>query len=159
MVSYIIIGAILALPLVLGLFLRVNTSHLFLSLLSGELLQRYFQDDVVLVVRSFIKNDAVAAYSGLIILLLPMVLTALFLRHTLSKGKAILNAVPLLITGIVFVAFAVPLLPEKPLLLVTETQLGKQVYKSTDLIVGLMVLLQLLSLWLLGRFSKEKNHK
>jgi hypothetical protein len=159
MQAYILLGALLGLPLLIGLIARVSTAHLFLALLSGELLQRYFGDDAVLAARTFVKDGAVQDYIGLAILVLPMVLTAVFLHHTLSKGKAVLHALPLAITGIIFAAFAADLLPVGLRSQLEGNHYGRMLLDSTDFIIGIMILLQLVSVWLFGRSAEKRSRK
>ena len=158
MIPYVMLGLMLGLPLLLGLVFRVSTSHLFLALLSGELLQRYFGDDAVLALRTFVKDGRVQDYVGLAILVLPMILTALFLNHTLSKGKTLLHIIPLAISGIVFAAFAAELLPGALHSQLESNHYGRMLLDSTDFIIGVMVFLQLVSVWLFSR-SAEKHGK
>ncbi len=157
MQAYILLGVLLGLPLLIGLFFRVSVSHLFLALLSGELLERYFKDDAILALSATVRKDAVLEYAGLAILVLPMLLTALFLRHTLSKGRVILHTIPLIISGIVFAAFAAPLLPGGLQSQLRDNQYGSILINSTELIIGAMVLLQLVALWI--NASSEKHKK
>lgn len=159
MIPYIMLGLMLGLPLLLGLFFRVSTSHLFLALLSGELLQRYFGDDAVLAMRAFVKDGRIQEYVGLAILVLPMILTALFLHHTLSKGKTLLHIIPLAISGIVFAAFAAELLPNALHSQLENNHYGRMLLDSTDFVIGVMVLLQLVSMWLFSRSSEKHGRK
>jgi hypothetical protein len=159
MVAYIILGLVLGLPLLLGILLRVGTSYLFFSLLAGELLVRYFADDAELVLRLVIRNPSVAAYAQLAVLLLPVLLTALFLRHTLTKGKLFLHIVPMLLTGFVLAAFALPLLPHNLQDQVSTVQAGQQILKGSDAIIGAVIFLQLVSLWFMNRAHEGKHGK
>ncbi len=157
MQAYILLGVLLGLPLLIGLFFRISVSHLFLALLAGDLLERYFKDDAILALSTVVRKDAVLEYAGLAILVLPMLLTALFLRHTLSKGKALLHIIPLAISGIIFAAFAAPLLPGGLQAQLRDNHYGSMLINSTELIIGAMVLLQLVALWL--NASSEKHKK
>ena len=159
MIGYIILGTTLGLPLVLGILFRVNTSFLFLGLLGGELLMRYFGDDATLVLSTFVNNKQVEAYAELAVLILPVFLTAFFLKHTLSKGKLFLHFIPFLITGIVFAAFALPVLPAAAQAEVRSLEIGNQFLSSIDFIVGIMVFLQLVALWIGNRAKPDKKHK
>lgn len=161
MVGYIIIGALLGLPLLLGIIFRAGTSFLFLSLLAGELLARTFGDETELIIGSVPRARPAAAYAKLAVLLLPVLLTALFLRHTLSKGKVLLHLLPLVATGVILAAFALPILPEVAQAKVKSVNLGHQLLDKSEIIVGIMLLLQLIALWLLNRsheHSKKKHH-
>lgn len=159
MLGYIIIGAVLLLPLALGLVFRVGAPHLFFSLMAGELLARYFGQDIGKVAEPLARNAA-SAYGEIALLLMPIFLTAYFLKHSLTKGKAILHIVPLLITGLVLAAFLLPMLPADIQNLVRNIPLGQQLLNINRLIIGAVVALQLVALWVLNRNrGKEKDKK
>lgn len=161
MTGYILLGALVGLPLLLGFIFKVSTPHVFLALLAGELLERYWVDDAELTLNTFIKNENIIQYTGLVLLLLPVILTSVFLKNTIGRKKTILHMLPLLITGVILAAFALPLLPETIRSQVTSTHYGNMLYRSIDFIVGIMILLQLLELWLFKRGSgdHEKHGK
>ena len=159
MTGNIILGVALGSPLLIGLLFRINTSFLFLSLLAGELLARYFGDDADLALRATFNNDRMAEYAELIVLVLPIVLTVVFLRNSLSKGKMVLHFIPLAVMGLVVAGFALPLLPETIKGQVEATRAGGELLRASDVIVGGVVLLQLITLWLTGRPEKGSSRK
>lgn len=158
MAAYILLGALICLPLALGIIFRVATNHLFLALLAGELLERYFADDAELVLRTVIHSEEVLHYVGIVLLTAPVVMTAVFLHHTIGRNKTILHMLPLLITGVIFAAFALPLLPEGVQSQITSTHYGNMLHESIDFIVGTLIFLQLVELWLFKR-SHEGHGK
>lgn len=165
MTPYIILGVLLALPLLLGVAFRVSASALFFSVMAGELLGRYFHNEVAAFARSTFKTQASAEYSEAFIILLPLFLTALFMHGSISRGKTILHIIPLAITGIVLAAFVLPILPYEIQQQVMTVPLGKQLLDTSNMIIGVVVFLQLISLWLLSRAPgephghKKKKHK
>jgi hypothetical protein len=159
MTAYIILGIVVGLPLLLGMLLRVNTSYLFFSLMAGELLSRYFSDDAELVLRLAVRNQGVQAYAELIVLILPILFTALFLRKSLSKGKLWLHFIPMLLTGVVFAAFALEMLPFELQRQIRSVEVGQQLYQSREIIIGGVVFVQLIGLWLLNRVRGDKHGK
>lgn len=160
MEAYIIIGAVLAFPLVLGLFMRVSAPHLFFSVMAGELLARYFGDEAESALHTMFNMPQVTEYGHLIVLIIPILLTAIFLRGTLKHSKLLLHIFPLAITGLVFAAFALPLLPASMLVTVQSTELGAQLLNVNSTIIGVVIIVQLLGLWLLNRGEKSgKKHK
>lgn len=161
MTGYIILGVVLGLPLLLGLLFRVNTPHLFFSLMAGELLARYFGDDAERFISALSRNHTAGAYGEAAVLILPVVLTALLLKGTMSKGRVVLQLVPLAITGVVLAAFLLPILPDAVQNHVRELEIGRRLLDRSDLIVGIVVLFQLVTLWLLNRSREhgKKHHK
>jgi len=159
MVPYIIVGVVIGLPLALGMIFRVSTSHVFFSLMAGELLARYFGSEAKVILDALTRNHNVGAYAELAVLVLPMILTAVLLKGSLSKGKAALHFAPLLVTGIVFAAFVLPILPVAAQDQVKTIEAGRQLLNTSNLIVGGVVLLQLVALWLLnGGKGHSKKH-
>jgi hypothetical protein len=166
MIPYAILGVLLGLPLVLGVAFRVNTSHVFFSLMAGELLAHYFGHDVGTIVHSVIRSDYILQYAVPALIVLPLVLTAIFLHGTVSKGKLVLHLIPLLITGVVLAAFVLPDLPAAAQSEVQTVEAGRQLLDLSSVIVGGVVFVQLVSLWLLnraheggeGHHGKKKHH-
>lgn len=158
MVPYAILGALLGLPLLIGLLFRVSTSHIFFSLMAGELLGRYFGHDAGDIVHSVIRSPYVMEYAEAVILVLPIFITAVFLKGTLAKGKVIFHFIPLLVTGVVLAAFVLPTLPVAAQDQVKTIEAGRQLLDLSGLIIGAVVFLQLVSLWLLNRAHGEGHH-
>lgn len=161
MLPYVILGAMLAFPILLGLFFRVSASHIFFSVMAGELLARYFAHDAESVLASTVKNDQVTQYGELILLVVPILLTALFLKGTISHGKAILHTVPLAITGLVFAVFSIPLLSTELQDSLRSIPVGNYVFDLSNAVIGIVVGAQLVTLWILSRSeaTKKKKHK
>lgn len=157
MEAYIILGFLFGLPLLVGLLFRVNTSFLFVSILAAEILERYFRYDAELVLRTFLKNEAILAYTGLVMLVVPVLLTGVFLHGSLSRARSLMHFLPLVLCGIVFAAFAGPLLPAVIQAEVIQVPAGAILLDSAQLIVGVTVLLQLLALWFLSKPKKDKE--
>ncbi len=164
MIGYIILGIAVGIPLFFGFIFRVNSSYLFFAVMAGELLSRYFGDDAEIVIKTFSNKEWLTHYAEVIVLLLPVILTALFLKNTIEKSKLFYMWIPLLVTGVVLAAFALPTLPSDILTQVTQTEHGEKIYASIELIIGIVVAFQLLSLWLLnkghsgGHKKKHKKH-
>lgn len=159
MIPYVVLGTVLGLPLLLGLIFRVSTSHLFFSLMAGELLGRYFGEDVGIIVNSVARSQRVADYAEVSVVVIPLILTAIFLKGSLSKGKVIFHFIPLLVTGVVLAAFTLPALPAAAQDYIKQTEAGNQLLGMSSVIVGVVVFLQLVSLWLLNRPSGHgKKH-
>lgn len=162
MTAYIILGTVLATPLLLGILLRINTSHLFFSLMAGELLSRYFTDDAELVIRLAVRNPQVTEYADVIVLVLPVLITGLILKKSLKKNKIFLHFIPLLLTGVVFAAFVLPMLPSNIQQQIISQEYGAQFMNSIEVIIGAVIFVQLVSLWLMNRVHDDKhgkNHK
>lgn len=153
----ILLVSLLALPLVLGLVFRVATSHIFFSLMAGELLGRYFGHDIDSSAKAVNDTKILAGYGEVILIVLPLLLTAFFMKGTLSRGRSLLHIIPLIITGFICATFVLPTLPDAVQKLVREVPAGVWLLDLNKMIVGVMVALQLISLWLFNRKEKSKE--
>ena len=155
MTGQIILYAILVFPLVLGLALRVSTSHLFFSLMAGELLARYFGHDIAKLAEQNAHKSSSFPIGELALIILPMILTAIFLRGSVTKSKLVLHIIPLAITGVVFSAFVLPILPADIQTQIASGRVGAYLLDLNRAIIGSVVVLQLVSLWLFRRRGKK----
>src|SRR3954464_13344246 len=101
MTSLFILAGIAGATILLALFLRVNSIVLFTSVAVGDLLMRYMGENATLVVASAYRGNNGDVFAKLGLLLIPVVLTLLFSRHSVSRAKTILHLVPIIATGIV----------------------------------------------------------
>jgi hypothetical protein len=159
--AFLILGVLIALPVIFGLTMRVSASHLFFSVMAGELLARYFGHDAFSVIESFSRNTTLAGYAEAIVLTIPLVLTAVFLKGSLSRGKTVLHIIPFAVTGIVYAAFMLPVLPGSVQEIIKNNSITNQFFGIDSFIIGIIVFFQLVALWLLNRgHSKHgKKHK
>ncbi len=158
--EYIVIGILLGAPLAMGLLFQIRASQLFFAILASELLARYFGHEAELVASSVSNSDRLAAFGEAIVFVLPIILTAIFLRGSVRGGRAILNIIPLAVTGIVFAAFMLPILPADLQAQARDTWLGAQILDLNVLIVGGIVMLHFISLWFIeGKEHHSKKHK
>lgn len=136
-------------PVALILLLRTNAAVVFLSLCAGALLVQFAGNEAGLVGSALGNNsDVLNQYFKLALLLLPVVLSAIFLRKTMSGPKGVLNIVPALAVGIVGVLLAVPLLPEAPQNTITALNGWTMLEQSKEFVVVLGALASLMVLWL-----------
>lgn len=159
MESYIVLGLLLGGPLLLGIFMLVGAPHLFFALMAGELLERYFGAEIQSGLAASTDNEIILGYTKIAVMVLPVLLTAIFFRKSLKKSKSILHIIPWLATGLVFAAFAAPLLPLESQANLQQTTAGAWIMESTSLIVGSMVILQLVYAWTLHNPKHEEHHK
>lgn len=155
----IILGLIVGLPLALGLLFRVSTSHIFFSLMAGELLSRYFGNDFELQTNAFSQQVSFNGYGEIALLTIPMILTAFFLRKSISGGKTILHVLPLIITGVIFAAFIAPILPIELQNDLRAFKIGDWLFHLNKAIIGIMITMQLIALWLFSRGENSRKEK
>lgn len=148
----------LAFPLGLGILFRVSASALFFSIMAGELLGRYFAEEAERSL-NVMFGEKLSHYGEAIILILPVILTAIVMRNTLAKSKVILNVVPLLIAGVVFTVFLLPVLPFHLQTSIRSTPYGDYFFELNSAIIGIVILSQLVILWLFDRGENKKGKK
>lgn len=149
---------IAALPALAAIVLRVNAVLLFASIAAGELLVIRFGDDAELVVSMAMRGDGAAVVARLIVLFLPVALTLLFARKSVSGSKMALHIIPILATSLLIAALTYPFLSAEFQQKVLASPHGKQLVSSMDIIVGVAVVFDLLLLWWTHR-PKKHDHK
>ncbi|MDB5175610.1 MAG: hypothetical protein JWM81_468 [Candidatus Saccharibacteria bacterium] len=162
----IILAAIVLVPIVLLMVLRINAALVFLSLCLGNVLVQYVSDDAKWFMDMFGSSHAtqtVAPGNNLIkviLLLLPTVLTAIFMIRTVKGARLILNVLPAAGVGLLGSLLVVPLLASGLSHDIVSSPLWKQAQMAQDLIVGTSALVCLLVLWLQRpkSGSLEKHH-
>ena len=153
-IALITLIAIIVVPIVVLMFLRVNAALVFLSLCLGAVLTQFVADDAGWFM-TLASGDVPQAGSltessiKLGLLLLPVILTTIFMVRTVhGHGKLFLNLLPAAGVGFLGALLAVPFLPAEAAANVTGSSLWTEVSKLQDTIVGLSALLCLFVLWL-----------
>ena len=173
MTPSIILGAIVLVPLLLLMVLRINATFVFLSLCLGDVLVQFVAADA----NSFMSllqsthaapvTDSIASGSNLVrlvLLLLPVILTALFMIKTVKGAKLLLNILPAAGVGLLGGLLIVPLLSAGLSHNIIASPLWVQVSRAQNLIVGSSALICLLVLWLQrpktggGEDKRGKHH-
>lgn len=169
MTPAITLALIVAVPIVLLMLLRINAVLVFLSLCLGDVLVQFVAGDANTVFTQLhsshvtplihISNDNVK----LGLLLLPALLTAIFMIRTIQgASRLLLNALPSAGVGLLGALLIVPLLPSGLSHNIIGSSLWLQVLRTQDLIVGASAVVCLLVLWLqrpkTGHGGKHRKH-
>ena len=116
MTPSIILGAIVLIPVLILMVLRINAALVFLSLCLGYVLVQFVADDAnsfVSLIKTAPGADKVANTNNfiqLLLLLLPVVLTSLYMIKTVKGAKLFLNIFPAAGVGMLGALLVVPLL-------------------------------------------------
>ena len=164
----ITLAAIVLVPVVFLMVLRINASLVFLSLCLGNVLVQFVAKDttdLLTLHADQVTQKVSSAGSNVIklgLLLLPVVLTAIFMIRTVNgRGKLALNLLPAAGVGLLGGLLVVPLLPSGLSHNVVRSDLWTQATRAQDLIVGASALVCLLVLWLqrpkAGKHDKHKH--
>jgi hypothetical protein len=144
-------------PIVLLMVLRVNAALVFLSLCLGNVLVQFVAPDASSFMTLFAAHaphslsttHASNTTIQLILLLLPTILTTIFMIRTVRSGARLaLNLLPATGVALLGSLLIVPLLPAGLSHTILSSSLWGQVQRTQDLIVGSSALICLLALWL-----------
>lgn len=156
----IILIALLAVPLVLLMALRINAAIIFLSLCLGNVLVQFIGTDAGTLLSSTAARapgilPASQSYINLILLLLPVVLTMVIMIHTVQGPKLAFNILPAIGVSVLGVLIAVPLLSAGLTGAITGLSLWHKLEALQSLVLSATALLCLLFLWM----QRPKVHK
>ena len=149
-----VLAAIVLIPVLVLMLLRVNAALVFLSLCLGNVLVQFIAPDANSFLALFSAHVPHGVDTGnntikITLLLLPVVLTAIFMIRTVrGHGRLVLNLLPAVGVGMLGGLLIVPLLPAGLSHNIIDSSLWSQAQRAQDLIVGTSALVCLLVLWL-----------
>jgi hypothetical protein len=146
-------------PLIAGLLLRVNAVFLYLSVIAGKIMLMFVGDDAAIAVGGFIRGQNSQLISSMFLLLIPAILTLIFLRGSLPKSQVFLQIPALIATGATLYIFAIPLFTSGIVESVLSSEIGKSVNSSQDLIVASSSLIVLVTMWVINKSHHGNHHK
>lgn len=159
----ILMAGIVAITTLLIVLARTKAALVFMALCVGAVLSNYVGDTALDMAQLFIKGytETTGALVQIGLLLLPVLLTLLFLSRTISSSKFILNIFPALLTGIAVLFLVVPLLPPGTSGSIYATDTWNQLAQYQAALLSAAALLSLAQLWAGGHASriKDKRHK
>lgn len=158
MIPLIVIGAIVFVPILLGLLLRVNAIFIFMSICIGYFLQFALSDDVDLALATIIKGSNSIDIVRFVLLCAPILLTIFVLRKTAGRGM-IFQLVPLLFSGLLLGAIALPLLSPGTEQAIYNSTYGGSIRGAQDLIIAAAVISNMLLMWNLFRHTSKRHGK
>jgi len=147
------------------LFLRINAALVFLSLCLGNVLVQFVANDATSWVTNF--SDSISFVPlpenklvSIILLLLPPLLTAIFLIRTVhGNAKLALNVLPATGVGLLGALLVVPLLTPGLSHNIVASSLWDQAHSAQEIIVGGSAIVCLLVLWLQRPSTGGKHGK
>jgi hypothetical protein len=154
MTPLVTLALIIFIPVLVLMFLRINAVLVFLSICLGDVLVQFVVPDSKTMITMFAGSNAHIAglltnNINIVLLLLPVALTAVFMIHTVHGGaKLILNLLPAIGAGLLATLLVVPLLSAGLRHNIIDSSLWTQVERAQDLIVGSSSVICLLVLWM-----------
>ncbi|HET7320356.1 MAG TPA: hypothetical protein VFI84_02080 [Candidatus Saccharimonadales bacterium] len=156
--SQITLVALIAVPIVFLMALRINAALVFLSLCLGDVLVQFASNDASSTLTAMGIHLG-AETVKLFLLAVPTVLTTIFMIRTVKMGSRLLiNVFPAAGVGFLGALLIVPLLPPGTTHNVTNSALWTQVQNAQVLIVTVSTLMCLLVLWLQRPKAGEGKH-
>jgi hypothetical protein len=154
MTPLITLALIIFVPVLILMFLRINAVLVFLSICLGDVLVQFVAPDSKTMITTFAGSNAHLANMlsnniDIVLLLLPVVLTAIFMIHTVHGGaKLILNLLPAIGVGLLATLLVIPLLSAGLRHNIVDSSLWAEVERAENLIVGSSSIICLLVLWM-----------
>jgi len=158
----ILMALITLIPIVLMIVLKTRAALVFMALCAGSVLATFASKATLDLVQSFYSNYSFTAESVVLVtlLVLPALLTTIFLRRTVTGSTFMLNLVPTILTGIMTLLLVVPLLPPGVRYTIFRTEIWGQIVQYQGVIVGVAVFISCLQLWTGSKGLKhKKKHK
>lgn len=158
LILLVLIGLV---PVVMIVLFRVKAAFVFMSLAVGVILSNYVGDTALDMVQTFVRgyNATTQSVVQLGLMIVPVLLTLLFLNRSLSSSKTIINIFPALLTGVTILFLVVPLLPPGTANGVYGTSIWMQLNPYQAALISGGALISLVQLWASGQGSKEKGKK
>lgn len=141
--------ALVVIPVLLLVLLRVNAAIVFLSLCLGSVLVQFVGSDAQSVVNGASVNPQISNNTvRLVLLLAPAVLTLIFMIRTVRPPMRFINILPAIGVGFLTALLIVPLLPPGIGHNIVHSDLWDQVQNLRSVIVAASAVICLLFLWL-----------
>jgi hypothetical protein len=156
--------AIIAIPVALLTFLRINATMVFLSLCLGQVLVQFVGDEASRTV-GIIASDGSTSPElvSLGLLIAPAIFTSLFTLYSVKGNlKLILNVLPALAVGMLTFLLAEPFFSAGMRGAIESTVVWDMVKGLQVIVVGASAIISLFFLWLQRPKSvpkEEKHHK
>lgn len=157
----IVIGIITITPVVLILLLRSKVAVVFLSLCAGSILATFVGQTATEFMQIFIRNpnEVIESIVQLILLLLPALLSIIFMRRSANGANVVFNIFPASLTGIVMLLLVVPQLPSGLQNSIMQTNIWEQLVNYQAVLVGSAVFISMVQVWSGNRGARRKKGK
>lgn len=160
MIDYIV-AAIVFVPALLFMMLRVNAAQVFLGLCLGAVLAQVAAGDATTIIDSFRSGQTVNAnLVALVLLLLPPAITAILTIRSIKPRYYLVQLIPALGVGAAGLVLANVYLSQNWQNQLAESQLFTQIDNLGVIIIGASAFLCLLQIWLLRprKFGDKRRH-
>lgn len=159
MTPLVLLAVIIGLPLLVSIVFRVSSVYLYVSVVAGKLLLTYVGDDAAVALGGLIRNQYSQIFSSLFLLLFPLVITGILLKHSITKSKLVLHFAAYLATFATLYIFVLPTLATGTVGAVINSPIGRPINNFQDIIVAGSALIVLVTMWLTSRGHSAGHHK
>ena len=155
-----LIGAMLAVPVILLLVLRINAATVFLSLCLGSVLVQFVGPDAHSFASFFLPNKAINdSFISLGLLLVPVVFTMLIMVHTVRGGmRTVINLIPSLTVSVLGLFLAEPLFSPGLRGAIETVTIWHGLQRGQTIVVSISAIISLFFLWL-QRSKRSRSHE
>ncbi|HSX46447.1 MAG TPA: hypothetical protein VLF87_00435 [Patescibacteria group bacterium] len=154
----ILLGLLVGLPLVASILLRIKPLYLFVSIVTGYFLVSFLGDTAELTFTSIVHVSHPDVVIRLILLLLPVVITWLLMRKTLSAAALPFQFVLLVGDSLLLAAFVLPLLTSGTQGAIYATHVGSIARQAQDVLVAGVAVLHVLVMWIMRPRHQDGHH-
>jgi hypothetical protein len=154
----ILLGALAGIPLLVTAGLRIKPLYVFVSLVTGYFLVAFLGDTATLTFSSFVHAAHADTIVQMALLILPLAITALLMRRTLSAAALPFQFILLLADSLMLAAFILPLLTPGTQGAVYATPYGHVVHQAHDIIIAGVAVLHVLVMWIMRPRHHEDHH-
>ncbi|HSX23498.1 MAG TPA: hypothetical protein VLE74_00130 [Candidatus Saccharimonadales bacterium] len=154
----ILLALLAGLPLILTTLLRVKPLYLFVSIVIGYFWVQYLGESAELVMRSLVQVSHPDVVIRLGLLLVPFVLTLLFMRKTLSTSALPFQFILLVADSALLTLFLLPLLTPGTQGAIYQTHAGNVVRQAHDVAIVAVAALHLIVMYMTKPASHVKGH-
>jgi hypothetical protein len=165
MTPLVLIAAMVAVPVLVLILLRINAAIVFLSLCLGSVLVQFVGKDTSSFINLFSGSKLVTNYGAtLILLLLPVIFTMIVMIGTVrGTFRLVLNFFPAIAVGVVGLLLAEASFTPGLQHAISNTTAWHDLQKLQVLVVGVSTIVSLLFLWLQrpkhAGHDEGKHHK
>ncbi len=154
-----LLAGIIAVPAVLMFLLKSNPAIAFLSVCAGGMLQQFCTRRVTDLASAQKLPQSDTDHLSLVLLVLPLLLTLIFMRKSIHRNKFLMYAVPAVCTGALLALLAAPHLGAIGNFNIAKSKPWQQFEDFQAIIVGAGVVSSLFIVWLTKKKIKEDKDK
>lgn len=154
----ILLALAVGLPLVLSVLLRVKPLYLFVSVVTGYFWAEFLGESAELTLRSFIHISHPDVVIRVVLLLIPLALTIVLMRKTLSINALPFQFILLVANSLLLATLLIPLLTPGTQSALYQTNAGSIFRQSHDVAIAAIAGLHLLVMYIM-RPKHHSKHK